>query len=98
MTALTETKSALSTKIITSGKYAGKAWNRVQIIHEKIIRGEPFKIGATGTGPDVFGISYDMTTDKFSYVKNKLQRTNPSGHETTVARTKIFKDKDLGGV
>ena len=97
MTALTETKSALNTKIITSGKYAGKAWSRVQIIHEKIIRGEPFKIGATGSGPDVFGISYDIETDKFTYVKNKLLRTDPSGHEITVARNKIFKDKDLGG-
>ena len=93
MTALTESKSALKTKIIKSGKYAGKAWNRIQIIHEKIRFREPFKLGASGSGQDVYGISYDAEKDQFTYTTNK----QGTGKSVTVPRTKIFKDKDLGG-
>ena len=84
MTALTESKSALNTKIIKSGKYAGKAWNRVQIIHEKIKRREPFKLGASGSGQDVYGTTYDSVDDVFMYTTNK----NRTGRQITVPRTK----------
>ena len=93
MTALTESKQALKTKIIKSGKYAGKAWNRIQIIHEKIKRREPFKLGASGSGQDVYGISYDVEKDQFTYTTN----VKGTGKSVSVPRTKIFKDKDLGG-
>ena len=69
MTALTESKQALKTKIIKSGKYPGKAWNRIQIIQEKIKKREPFKLGASGSGQDVYGISYDVEKDQFSKFK-----------------------------
>ena len=36
MTALTESKSVLKTKIVKSGQFADKGWNRIQIIQEKI--------------------------------------------------------------
>ena len=97
MTALTESKQALKTKIIKSGKYAGKAWNRIQIIHEKIRRREPFKLGASGSGQDVYGISYDVEKDQFTYTTNVKELTAPTVKSVSVPRTKIFKDKDLGG-
>ena len=97
MTALTESKQALKTKIIKSGKYAGKAWNRIQIIHEKIKKREPFKLGASGSGQDVYGISYDVEKDQFTYTTNVKELTAPTVKSVSVPRTKIFKDKDLGG-
>ena len=93
MTALTESKSVLKTKIVKSGPFADKGWNRIEIIYQKIGGGRPFKIGAGGTGPDVYGITYDSVDDTFIYVTNK----NRTGLQKTVARNKIFKDKDLGG-
>ena len=93
MTALTESKQVLKTKIVKSGKYAGNAWNRIQIIQEKIKNKEPFKIGAGGTGPNVYGVSFDSISDKFTYVINK----NGTGKSITVTINKIFKDNDLGG-
>ena len=93
MTALTESKSVLKTKIVKSGQFADKGWNRIEIIYHKIGWGIPFKIGAGGTGPDVYGITYDSVDDTFTYVTNK----NRTGTQKTVPRTKIFKDKDLGG-
>ena len=93
MTALTESKSVLKTKIVKSGQFADMGWNRIEIIYKKIGFGLPFKIGAGGTGPDVYGITYDSFDDTFTYVTNK----NRTGTQKTVPRTKIFKDKDLGG-
>ena len=93
MTALTESKSVLKTKIVKSGQFADMGWNRIEIIYYKIGWGLPFKIGATGSGRDVYGITYDPVDDTFTYVTNK----NRTGLQTTVARNKIFKDKDLGG-
>ena len=93
MTALTKSKQVLKTKIVKSGPYADKAWNRIQIIQEKIKKGDPFKIGAGGTGPNVYGVSFDSISDKFTYVINK----NGTGKSITVTRNKIFKDNDLGG-
>ena len=93
MSALTESKQVLKTKIIKSGQFADKGWNRIQIIQEKIKIKEPFKIGAGGTGPNVYGVSFDSISDKFTYVINK----NGTGKSITVTRNKIFKDNDLGG-
>ena len=93
MTALTESKQVLKTKIVKSGQFTDMGWNRIEIIYYKIGYGLPFKIGAGGTGPDVYGITYDSFDDTFTYVTNK----NRTGRQTTVPRTKIFKDKDLGG-
>ena len=93
MTALTESKQALKTKIIKSGQFADRGWSRVQIIHHKITHGIPFKLGASGSGQDVYGTTYDPVDDVFMYTTNK----NRTGRTITVARTKIFKDKDLGG-
>ena len=93
MTALTESKQVLKTKIVKSGQFADKGWNRIQIIYHKISWGIPFKIGASGSGPDVYGTTYDSVDDVFMYTLHK----NRTGRTITVPRTKIFKDKDLGG-
>ena len=93
MTALTESHRELITKIVKSGPYADKAWNRIQIIQEKIKIKESFKIGAEGNGPKVYGVSFDPKTDIFTYTVS----IKGTGKKIQVSRKKIFKDKDLGG-
>ena len=93
MTALSESPNVLKTKIVKSGPYADKAWNRIQIIQEKIKKGDPFKIGKDGNGPKVYGKSFDPKTDLFVYTTDK----KGTGKAIQVARTRIFKDEDLGG-
>ena len=66
MTALTESPNVLKTKIVKSGPYADKAWNRIQIIQEKIKNKAHFKIGKEGNGPKVYGVSFDPKTDVIS--------------------------------
>ena len=93
MTALTESPQEFKRKIVKSGPYADKAWNRIQIIQEKIKNNEPFKIGADGNGPKVYGVSFDPKADVFTYTVN----IKGTGKQIQVSRKKIFKDKDLGG-
>jgi hypothetical protein len=93
MTALTESPLKLKTKIVKSGPYADKVWNRIQIIQEKIKNKAHFKIGKEGNGPKVYGVSFDPKTDIFTYTVS----IKGTGKKIQVSRTKIFKDKDLGG-
>jgi hypothetical protein len=77
-------------KPASGGQYAGES--RDAIFQLKIKEKRPFILGSSKTGKVVTGVKYNKKTRTLSYYIG-----NKKSVVTTVAYTKIFKDKDFGG-
>jgi hypothetical protein len=85
---------ALNSKDMTNpasgGPYAGES--RDAIFQLKIKEKRPFILGSSKNGKEVIGVKYEKNKKTISYYIG-----NKKSVVTTVAYTKIFKDKDFGG-
>ena len=77
-------------KSSSSGPYAGES--RDDIFQTKIKEKRPFILGSDKNGKVVTGVKYDKNKKTLSYYVG-----NKKSVVTTVASSKIFKDKDFGG-